>query len=261
MDCTSCEELRESAPNFVRKGLTDKMRENLANNEGYEKHNEDCEDLNLANDCLLGRMPNAIPLYDDCDWKAWARDFSDNVYQMMGSTIAAICGLWKNGTMSAKAFVNHVRDRGSGGEDYFQSFDTHDTHSQNWYMNANGSSYGNKVADRDYIVIISHCFNVQRVESFDGVVTWYSSGDTRSMSAIRNETGQHPTLLGYPDHDEFSISDCSWTLSTAIAVKKGEYVKSEIYCVESSPISGQSAVARIHQVAMTWIPANLGTTT
>lgn len=259
MDCTSCEELRGSAPTFVKRGLNDKMRNNLADNKGYENNgNEDCEDLNLANDCLLGRMPNALRAYDDCDWKTWAKDFSYNVYQMMGSTIAAICGLWGMG-FSAKSFVNHIRDRGSGGDSYFQSFSYHDSHFQNWYMDAHHTSYGSKVADRDYIVIISHCFNVQNVTEFDGVVTWYASGDTRDIADIRDETGQHPTFLTHSGGDGVSLDDCSWTLSTAIAVKKGEYVKSNMYCVKSTSLPGDSARARIHQVAMTWIPANIGT--
>lgn len=257
MDCTSCEELREIAPEFVAKGLTDNGRENLANNLGYGGNSEDCNDLNLANDCLIGRMPNALRAYDDCDWKAWAKDFSENVYQVMGSVIAAICGLWKNGTFAAKAFVNHIRDYGTGGDAYFQSFEYHDSHTQSWYMDAHHGSYGTKVADRDYIVVISHCFNLRNVREFDGVVTWYSSGDTRSISDIRSETGQHPTLKT-ADGGGISIDDCSWTLSTAIAVKKGEYVKSNIYCVSSVAQSGQDPIARIHQVAMTWIPANIG---
>ena len=258
-DCTSCDELRSSAPLFVLTGLTDKMRNNLADNKGYENSgNEDCEDLNLANDCLLGRMPSALNAYDDCDWKTWAKEFSNNVYQMMGSTIAAICGLWGM-NVSAKAFVNHIRDYGTGGDAYFQSFDYHDSHTQSYYMNAKHASYGSKVADRDYIVLISHCFNIRNVKEFDGVVTWYSSGDSRDISDIRAETGQHPTLLTHSGGDGIAIDDCSWTLSTAIAVKKGEYVKSNIYCVKSTALSGESAIARIHQIAMTWIPATIGT--
>lgn len=252
MDCTSCEELREIAPEFVAKGLTDEGAENLASNLGYGGKSTDCNDLNLANDCLIGRMPNALRSYDDCDWKAWAKDFSNNVYQVMGSVIAAICGLWR---FAAKSFINYIRDYGSGGHAYFQSFNDGDTHTQDYYMDARHTSYGSKVADRDYIVLISHCFNVQDVTEFDSVVTWYSSGDTRSISEIRNETGQHPTML--PHDTTMPMNDMSWTITTAILVKKGEHVKSNIYCIKSSAFSGGTPVARIHQIAMTWIPASI----
>lgn len=289
--CDACYELNDGAYEFVENGVTPKIDTRLRNDQGFSTDpdiNTDCEALNLANDCLIGGMEDELENYDVCDIKTWLKKFAANLHSVGKAVISAICGLWtnvhnlwqqinninnrlddlaeqieelgKNTILSAKAFVNHIRDYGSGGSAYFQSFNDHDSHTQNYYMDATHTSYGSKVADRDYIVMISHCFNVQRVRSFDAVVTWFSSGDSRSMSAIRNEIGQHPTVLGWPDHDEFPFSDMSWTLSTAIIVRKGEYVRSEIYCIDSTPISGETAQARIHQIAMTWIPVNLGTT-
>lgn len=283
--CDACYELNDGAYEFVENGVTPEIDSRLRNDQGFSDDPEidtDCEALNLANDCLIGGMEDELENYDVCDIKTWLKKMIANLHSVMAAVVSAVCGIWtkiwniynlidgigsriddlesqiEGLSINAKAFVNHVRDYGTGGSSYFGDFDDGDNQYQNWYMDANHTSYGSKVADRDYIVVISHCFNVQRVSSFDAVVTWYSSGDTRSISDIRGETGQHPTILG-PNHNEYPLNDMSWTLSTAIAIKKGEYVKSEIHCIESTPISGQTARARIHQVAMTWIPANIGT--
>ena len=276
MDCTSCEELRESAPNFVRRGLTNGMRNHLADNEGYEDTgNKDCEDLNLAADCLLGRMPSSLKSYDDCDWKAWARDFSNNVYQVMSSVIAAICGLWaKVGLVVAPVKVLYTRNVGATGSaiDY-------------WYMgpedNPNGKAYrhtidlyidaqsgttgtsdandnitiGSKEADRDYAVIVTHCFDMQNGYMQEYDVTWYCDADASSHSAnwLRTRMGQHPEYKNHSDNDVFGMS---WPVTEVVYVKKGHHLQCEVFCRTAIPQDGgeYAAKCRVHQIAATWIP-------
>lgn len=98
INCDSCANLRESAPEFVQNGVTDKVAASLKNNTGLNPsltvlHN-DCEDLNDVNDCLIGRMADEVEAYDVCEWKEFMKKHLSNLYETLKAIIAAICGLW-----------------------------------------------------------------------------------------------------------------------------------------------------------------------
>lgn len=249
-----CEDLRTSAPKFVRKGISDKMRENLADNKGFEGNNTDCTDLNLAADCLLGKMPESVAAYDDCDWKEWAVDFSNNVYQVMSSTIAAICGLWGKdfSLLTAPAKVVYTRDKGATGQtlDYWY-MTAGSENSLDVYMDAKEGSLtdlGSTEADRDYVVIVTCCFDMQDSYENEYEVLWYSSADTDSISELREHRAQHPFL----QNDDNSQSNFSWPLVETVYVKKNAHLKLNVYCNHANPEG--TAKVRVHQIAMTWIP-------
>ena len=99
INCASCSELRENAPDFIANGVTETIAESLANNTGLNPNldvlHDDCTDLDLANDCLIGFMPKEIEGYDNCDWKDFSKKFLGNLYELLKAMIASECGQWE----------------------------------------------------------------------------------------------------------------------------------------------------------------------
>lgn len=100
VDCSACTDLKEFAPDFVQNGVTKTVCNSLKNDTGLNPtlttlHN-DCDDLDTANDCLIGMMDKEIEAYDVCDWKEFAHKFIPNLHQLTKAEICAICGLWTN---------------------------------------------------------------------------------------------------------------------------------------------------------------------
>lgn len=98
ISCDSCSNLREHAPEFVQNGVTDDISASLKNNTGLNPASlvlhSNCDDLNDANDCLIGRMSQELEAYDVCDWKAFMGKFLPNDYEVLKGVIASMCGLW-----------------------------------------------------------------------------------------------------------------------------------------------------------------------
>lgn len=94
--CSSCDDLRTSAPNFVVNGITDTECTSLKNNTGLNPSSghSDCTDLDDINDCLVGNMAEEAEAYDICDWKEYIKKFVPNVWTTIKAIICAICGLW-----------------------------------------------------------------------------------------------------------------------------------------------------------------------
>lgn len=97
-DCSACEELRQTAPNFVVNGMSDTECASLANNTGLNASSghDDCEDLNDMNDCLVKNMENEINAYNVCSWKDYMKALVNNLWTMFKGVICAICGIWTN---------------------------------------------------------------------------------------------------------------------------------------------------------------------
>lgn len=98
VDCSACTDLKEFAPDFVQNGVTTTVCNSLKNDTGLNPtlttlHN-DCDDLDTANDCLIGMMDKEIEAYDVCDWKEFAHKFIPNLHQLTKAEICTICGLW-----------------------------------------------------------------------------------------------------------------------------------------------------------------------
>lgn len=98
VNCDSCANLREYAPEFVQNGVTDNVAASLKNNTGLNPTltvlHRDCQDLNDINDCLIGRAKDELPAYDVCDWKDFEGKLLSNLYESEKAQIASICGLW-----------------------------------------------------------------------------------------------------------------------------------------------------------------------
>lgn len=100
IDCNACAELREIAPEFVQNGVTSTVCTSLKNDTGLNPNltvaHTDCEDLDTANDCLIGEMDAKIEAHDVCDWKQYMHKLVPNLYEMLKAMICAMCGLWTN---------------------------------------------------------------------------------------------------------------------------------------------------------------------
>lgn len=100
VDCSACSELMENAPTFVSNGVTSRICASLKNDTGLNPSlkvlHTDCEDIELANDCLIGMMDNELEKEELCDWKTFMHKFIPNVYQMFRVFGCTVCGLWTN---------------------------------------------------------------------------------------------------------------------------------------------------------------------
>lgn len=280
INCSACQEIRETSPEFVVNGLTDEICASLQNDTGLSatSGNDDCTDLNNLNDCLIGNMETEVDAYDVCDWKEFMKNFIPNLWTVLKAMICAICGIWTNihnlwdyiaglgdkincvynglsalangigSTVGGQSFVRFYRDNSGTGSGYEWSTTKGASHVLNIYMDANVDNAGSQVADRDYVVLIQNCTDIHSTSNTALAVTYYSSGDTRSIATIRKRQAQHPTI----HVTSASVSDFSWTTSGAVLIKKGEYVK-----VEAHVDSGNAGWFRLHQFILTWIPVNV----
>lgn len=96
--CDACSNLREYNAQFIMNGVSDSVAESLQNNTGFnaclDELHTDCEDLNDANDCLLGHMDDDVDNFEVCDWKDFMHNLLPNLYEVVKAIIATTCGLW-----------------------------------------------------------------------------------------------------------------------------------------------------------------------
>lgn len=96
IDCTACQQLRDSAPDFSVNGVTDKVCNYLKNNTGLGGQSDNCTDLALANDCLIGQMRKELAAYDTCDWQTFMKKYIGNDHTMNAAENCAICAIDDN---------------------------------------------------------------------------------------------------------------------------------------------------------------------
>lgn len=96
--CDACSNLREYNAQFIMNGVTDTVATSLADDNGFnpclDELHTDCEDLNDANDCLLGHMDDDVDNFEVCDWKDFMHNLLPNLYEVIKAIIASICGQW-----------------------------------------------------------------------------------------------------------------------------------------------------------------------
>lgn len=97
-NCSACNTLQEKSADFVQNGVTTAVCTSLKNDTGFSASNgnDDCADLDLANDCLIGNMEDEIDAYEVCDWKTYMHKLVHNLWNMLKAIICAICGIWTN---------------------------------------------------------------------------------------------------------------------------------------------------------------------
>ena len=93
--CKTCEDLQVYSPDFVLKGVTDQMCENLKANTGLmNKGRENCTDLHNANDCLIGGIAEKAKSYNSCDPNTMIEDLAKNTMHVIDMLICSDCGQW-----------------------------------------------------------------------------------------------------------------------------------------------------------------------
>lgn len=96
INCESCAEIREIDSNLLVNGWSNTECTSFKNDTGLSPssgHN-DCEDLSLLNDCLIGNMQSEIDAYEVCDWKDYIKKLVPNLWTVFSAVGCAICGLW-----------------------------------------------------------------------------------------------------------------------------------------------------------------------
>lgn len=97
-NCSACEDIRNDVPELIVNGFDDSMCTSLQNDTGLKASNgnDDCEDLNDLNDCLIGNLEEELEDYDVCDWKTFTKRLIPNLWTTLKGIICAICGIWTN---------------------------------------------------------------------------------------------------------------------------------------------------------------------
>lgn len=100
INCNACDDLRKDAASFVQNGVTKTVCNSMKNDTGINPKlsvlHTDCEDLDTANDCLVGRMGSDLETYDSCDWKKFMHRFIPNLYNFLKLIVCTLCGIWTN---------------------------------------------------------------------------------------------------------------------------------------------------------------------
>lgn len=114
IDCSACSELQQLAPDFAQNGVTARVAASLKNNTGFNPSNnrDNCEDLNDANDCLVGRMDGELEQYEMCDWKEYMHKLVPNQYEVNKAMIASNCGVYSQ-IDKIWCWLNHLTETSS----------------------------------------------------------------------------------------------------------------------------------------------------
>lgn len=98
---TPLNDIRNGDENFCFSEITDKICENLKNDEGINPSathsNSDCDDLTSLNDLAIGSLHNALKTLNLCDvdaYKCWLDSLLSWQWNVDKALICAICGLW-----------------------------------------------------------------------------------------------------------------------------------------------------------------------
>ena len=98
INCNACEELRQLDPELVVKGWSNTECTSFKNDTGLKPssgHN-DCTDLEMMNDCLIGNLDADLEKYDVCDWKKFMHRMLSNLWTVLTAIKCALCGIWTN---------------------------------------------------------------------------------------------------------------------------------------------------------------------
>ena len=96
--CDACDSLKATDPNLAVNGWSDTECASFKNDTGLNPtsgHN-DCTDLELMTDCLIGNMAQETDAYNNCDWKEFAKKFIANLWTVLTAIKCALCGIWTN---------------------------------------------------------------------------------------------------------------------------------------------------------------------
>jgi|GEM_PF-3765117 len=102
-EVTPLNKIQNGDEEFCFNEITDKICENLQNDEGIHPSathsNTDCDDLSSLNDLATSKLHNALMVLDICnidDYKCWLDSLLGWQWNIDKGIVCAICGLWSN---------------------------------------------------------------------------------------------------------------------------------------------------------------------
>lgn len=121
-NCEACNDLINNSADFASNGVTTAVCNSLKNDTGFSTSNNhnDCTDLGLANDCLIGNLDEELDAYEVCNIKDFLHIYVQNSYQVIKAMICAICGIWTN-IHQLWDEVNALKARVSAIENYIEN--------------------------------------------------------------------------------------------------------------------------------------------
>ncbi len=93
--CTACNQLNDTATDFIENGVTETICTSLANDTGFNSSSgrDSCDDMKDANECLTKTLHDLLPAFDTCDWKDYMEKYTTNDFNMKQAMICWMCGL------------------------------------------------------------------------------------------------------------------------------------------------------------------------
>lgn len=93
--CTACNQLNDTATDFIENGVTETICSSLADDTGFNSSSgrDSCEDMKDANECLTKTLHDLLPAFDTCDWKDYMDKYTTNDFNMKQAMICWMCGL------------------------------------------------------------------------------------------------------------------------------------------------------------------------
>lgn len=263
ISCSSCNDLRENAAEFVQNGVTDTVCTSLKNDTGFNPSNDrnDCTDLNDANDCLIGNAADELEAYDVCDWKEFMKNFLPNLYNVLKAIICAICGLWTNihtilcklnavidALSDTAMFVptqKYMRNSNALTTAFWMKANQDETILLDDAHSGDSENQDDFYAPSDGVAIVSFCFALEENNNLDRV-GYYIYG----MDSAESPSQEMRKLRAC--HFSTLARQGAWGYSTAVKMKKGHYLKLRVLpAYDNNP---STANVRLHQICVTFIP-------
>lgn len=293
-DKTACSTLCDDAPVFASEGVTEEMCASLQNDTGLNPNlsvlQTNCESMNPALDCLIGRMDDLIETYSECDWKAFAHALLPNLYEMMKAMLCSECGLWtghhdqEGRLQTVEQGVDNLEDAVTEAQAKadcsYQSTvnligaidDSVGAQSfVRYYRDTSGTGTGYEwplVAGADHTLDIYMDADLDNpgTQSADrdyvvictNCLNFHhaSTAEVAETYYSSGDTRPRNTIIQRQGmHPSIVLGieadDWSWNLTTAVLIRKGEHIKLNTLV---SRAAGTDPDYRVHQVVMAWIP-------
>lgn len=193
MACESCNDLRKNSSTFVQNGVTTAVCNSLKNDTGFSTGNShnDCTDLELANDCLIGDMAEEVEIYDVCEWQKYMQKFASNVYTMFAAIICAVCGLWTN--------LHALANRVTALENWKETIDTWKVQINAW-KTATQNWINNDAATKNYVTSQINNNNTQFNTKFNTIKCYLQHMNENTGGVIHayvDDDPSKPALNGF----------------------------------------------------------------
>lgn len=220
IECTICDDLIETAPDLATEGeITETMCNSLKNDTGLNPTlnpvHRDCEDLELMNDCLIGRPDADLEKYDSCEWRKFMHKYIPNLHTMFNAFNCAICGIWSNIHSlwtQLNAAVNRIEDLEDRVDDLCQLLSQQMNQNMDTYGILTGTGWGDVTAftgGEINTISGSPALLHPATDYWDGVGFWYKKSQFRNCDGeVKTYEWFQPYLREYSYNTQVQFNDC-----------------------------------------------------